>query len=189
MVERGDDAAPEVRSSARAVSEERGGVNPESDGTTFPGGRVLGCKACEQVFPDRSLNRVSDARARDVTFLLDRLTGDRPARRHSRLTDARHIGMAGHSIGGASAATAMAADPRVAAGVNMDGTFFVPLPEAGLGGRPFPAARRRSGAAAAGPGGHQLGRRLAADGLLEALADRHRHGPPRIHGPAGFRRS
>ncbi|MEU2832554.1 hypothetical protein ABZ667_28500 [Streptomyces lavendulae] len=112
-------------------------MNPESDGTTFPGGRVLGCEACEQVFPDRSLNRVSDARARDVTFLLDRLTGDRPARRHSRLTDARHIGMAGHSVGGASAATAMAADPRVAAGVNMDGTFFAPLPEAGLGGRPF----------------------------------------------------
>ncbi|GLV96828.1 hypothetical protein [Streptomyces lavendulae] len=117
------------------MSEERDKGNPESDGTTFPGGRVLGRKACEQVFPDRSLHRVSDARRRDVTFLLDRLTGDRPARRHSRLTDARHIGMAGHSIGGASAATA--ADPRVAAGVNMDGTFFAPLPEAGLGGRPF----------------------------------------------------
>ncbi|MFJ3877829.1 alpha/beta hydrolase family protein [Streptomyces sp. NPDC090077] len=109
----------------------------ESDGTTFPGGRLLGCKACEQVFPDRSLHRVSDARARDVTFLLDRLTGDRPAWRHSRLIDTRHIGMAGHSIGGASAAAAMAADPRVAAGVNLDGTFFAPLPETGLGGRPF----------------------------------------------------
>ncbi|GAA3385811.1 alpha/beta hydrolase [Streptomyces racemochromogenes] len=109
----------------------------ESDGTVFPGGRMLDCKACEQVFPDRSLHRVSEARARDVTFLLDRLTGDRPAWRHSRLIDARHIGMAGHSIGGASAATAMAADPRVAAGVNMDGTFFAPLPETGLGGRPF----------------------------------------------------
>ncbi|MEU9719671.1 alpha/beta hydrolase [Streptomyces sp. NPDC047976] len=109
----------------------------ESDGTVFPGGRLLGCKACEQVFPDRSLHRVSEARARDVTFLLDRLTGDRPAWRHSRLIDARHIGMAGHSIGGASAAAAMAVDPRVAAGVNMDGTFFAPLPESGLGGRPF----------------------------------------------------
>ncbi|MFJ8159877.1 alpha/beta hydrolase family protein [Streptomyces sp. NPDC096136] len=109
----------------------------ESDGTTFPGGRVLGCSACEQVFPDRSLSRVSDARARDVTFLLDRLTGDHPAWRRARLIDPRHIGMAGHSIGGASAAAAMAADPRVAAGVNMDGTFFAPLPETGLGKRPF----------------------------------------------------
>ncbi|MGW2042425.1 alpha/beta hydrolase family protein [Streptomyces virginiae] len=109
----------------------------ESDGTAFPGGRVLGCKACEQVFPDRSLHRVSDGRARDVPFVLDRLTGPRPAWRHSRLIDSRHIGMAGHSIGGAAASATMAADPRVDAGVNMDGTFFTPIPEGGLGGRPF----------------------------------------------------
>ncbi|MFD7626685.1 alpha/beta hydrolase family protein [Streptomyces sp. NPDC059851] len=109
----------------------------ESDGTAFPGGRVLGCRACELVFPDRSLGRVSDARALDVAFLLDRLTGERPAWRYSRLIDTRRTGMAGHSIGGASAAAAMAADPRVDAGVNMDGTFFTPLPAGGLGGRPF----------------------------------------------------
>lgn len=109
----------------------------ESDGSTFPGGRLLGCTACDQVFPDRSLSRVSEARARDVTFLLDRLSSDRPAWRHARLIDTRRIGMAGHSIGGASAAAAMAADPRVGAGVNMDGTFFAPLPEGGLGKRPF----------------------------------------------------
>ncbi|MEU6300098.1 alpha/beta hydrolase family protein [Streptomyces erythrochromogenes] len=109
----------------------------ESDGTVFPGGRVLTCKACEQVFPDRSLHRVSDGRAQDVRFLLDRLTGPRSAWRHSWLIDAQRIGMAGHSIGGAAASAAMAADPRVDAGVNMDGTLFTPLPEAGLGGRPF----------------------------------------------------
>lgn len=45
--------------------------------------------------------------------------------------------MAGHSIGGAAASATMAVDPRVDAGVNMDGTFFTPVPEAGLGGRPF----------------------------------------------------
>ncbi|WP_030209732.1 acetylhydrolase [Streptomyces sp. NRRL S-87] len=109
----------------------------EADGASFPGGRTLGCEACAQVFPDRSLGRVSDGRAKDVSFLLDRLTGDRPAWRYARLIDARHVGMAGHSIGGASAASAMAADPRVDAGVNLDGTFFAPLPEQGLGGRPF----------------------------------------------------
>ncbi|MFD5618889.1 alpha/beta hydrolase family protein [Streptomyces yangpuensis] len=92
----------------------------ESDGTLFPGGRVLTCKACEQVFPDRSLHRVSDGRARDVPFVLDRLTGPRPAWRHSWLIDSRRIGMAGHSIGGAAASATMAADPRVDAGVNMD---------------------------------------------------------------------
>ncbi|MFF0551757.1 alpha/beta hydrolase family protein [Streptomyces sp. NPDC004311] len=110
----------------------------ESDGTSFPGGRVLTCMACEQVFPDRSLERVSDGRARDIPFVLDRLTGPRPAWRHSRLMiDAGRIGMAGHSIGGAAASASMAADPRVDAGVNMDGTFFTPVPPAGLGGRPF----------------------------------------------------
>ncbi|MFF2043382.1 alpha/beta hydrolase family protein [Kitasatospora sp. NPDC058170] len=108
----------------------------ESDGTLFPGGRLLGCKACEQV-ADGSLHRVSDGRARDMSFVLDRLTGPRPAWRYSWLIDAGHIGMAGHSIGGAAASATMAADPRVDAGVNMDGTFFTPVPEAGLGGRPF----------------------------------------------------
>ncbi|MFD6183178.1 alpha/beta hydrolase family protein [Streptomyces goshikiensis] len=109
----------------------------ESDGTLFPGGRVLSCKACEQVFPDGSLHRVTEGRARDVSFVLDRLTGPRPAWRYSRLIDAGRIGMAGHSIGGAAASATMAADPRVDAGVNMDGTFFTPVPESGLGGRPF----------------------------------------------------
>ncbi|MEV7616540.1 alpha/beta hydrolase [Streptomyces sp. NPDC089799] len=109
----------------------------EADAAVFPGGRVLPCTACGQVFPDRSLGRVSEGRAKDVAFLLDRLTGPRPAWRHARLIDGRRVGMAGHSIGGASAAAAMAADPRVDAGVNMDGTFFTPLPESGLGGRPF----------------------------------------------------
>uniref|UniRef100_A0AAU2JIL3 Alpha/beta hydrolase n=1 Tax=Streptomyces sp. NBC_00049 TaxID=2903617 RepID=A0AAU2JIL3_9ACTN len=109
----------------------------ESDGTVFPDGRVLSCTACEQVFPDGSLHRVSDGRARDAGFVLDRLTGPRPAWRYSWLIDSRHIGMAGHSIGGAAASATMAADPRVDAGVNMDGTFFTPIPEAGLGGRPF----------------------------------------------------
>ncbi|MEU6312800.1 alpha/beta hydrolase [Streptomyces sp. NPDC047014] len=109
----------------------------ESDGTTFPGGRLLTCTACEQVFPDQSLHRVSDGRARDVPFVLDRLTGPHPAWRYSRIIDERRIGMAGHSIGGAAASATMAADPRVDAGVNMDGTFFTPVPQQGLGGRPF----------------------------------------------------
>ncbi|MFJ7207724.1 alpha/beta hydrolase family protein [Streptomyces sp. NPDC098789] len=109
----------------------------ESDGTLFPGGRLLPCTACGQVFPDGSLRRVSDGRARDVSFVLDRLTGPRAAWRHSALIDPRRIGMAGHSIGGAAASATMAADPRVDAGVNMDGTFFTPVPEGGLGGRPF----------------------------------------------------
>ncbi|MEV0193845.1 alpha/beta hydrolase [Kitasatospora purpeofusca] len=109
----------------------------ESDGSLFPGNRLLGCKACEQVFPTGELNRVSDGRARDLSFVLDRITGPHPAWRYSWLIDARKIGLAGHSIGGNAASATMAADPRVDAGVNLDGTFFTPVPEGGLGGRPF----------------------------------------------------
>ncbi|TRV75580.1 alpha/beta hydrolase [Streptomyces sp. 130] len=111
----------------------------ESVATVFPGGRVLPCAACDYVerAGDAGLAEVARNRARDVSFLLDRLTGGHPVRRYASMIDRRHVGMAGHSIGGDSAASAMAADRRVRAGVNMDGTFFDPVPAAGLGGRPF----------------------------------------------------
>ncbi|KFK86942.1 acetylhydrolase [Streptomyces sp. JS01] len=116
----------------------------ESTGTELPDGRVLTCAACDEVAaqPDDAARRkvlaaVSAGRAADFSFLLDRLTGPRPAWRHARTIDARRVGMAGHSIGGNAAASTMAADRRVDAGVNMDGTFFDPVAARGLGGRPF----------------------------------------------------
>ncbi|MFT2017819.1 alpha/beta hydrolase family protein [Streptomyces sp. 796.1] len=109
----------------------------ESGGSSFPGGRLLDCVSCEQVLPTEELRRVSDGRAKDVSFLLDELTGPRATWRHAKLIDSSRIGMAGHSIGGAGTAATMAADPRVRAGVNLDGTFFTPVPGGGLGGRPF----------------------------------------------------
>ncbi|MFE9629833.1 alpha/beta hydrolase family protein [Streptomyces sp. NPDC006463] len=123
----------------------------ESAGTAFPGGRVLECLACEKVEAAGGMRAVSDTRARDVSFLLDRLTGRDPAWRHAGLIDASRIAMAGHSIGGASAAAAMATDPRVRAGVNMDGGFATPVPETGLGGRPFMLLGTQN----RGPGGNQ----------------------------------
>ncbi|GAA3135527.1 lipase [Streptosporangium carneum] len=115
----------------------------ESFGTLFPGGRMLTCVACERAEEagddedDAVMAAVAEGRAKDVSFVIDRLTGRRPAWRHARTIDRRRIGMAGHSIGGDSAARTMAADRRVRAGVNMDGTFFAPVPASGLGGRPF----------------------------------------------------
>ncbi|MFY0514891.1 alpha/beta hydrolase family protein [Streptomyces anulatus] len=116
----------------------------ESTGTQLPDGRVLTCAACDKVDaqPDDAARRkvladVSAGRADDFSFLLDRLTGPDPAWRHSRTIDLRRVGMAGHSIGGNAASSTMAADRRVDAGVNMDGTFFDPAPVRGLGGRPF----------------------------------------------------
>lgn len=121
----------------------------ESVGTAFPGGRVLECLACDKAEAGTPMRAVSDNRARDVSFLLDRLGGPRPAWRHAGLIDQSRIAMAGHSIGGASALAAMATDPRVRAGINMDGGHATPAPAAGLGGRPFMLL----GAQNRGPGG------------------------------------
>ncbi|WP_103531519.1 alpha/beta hydrolase [Streptomyces sp. SM11] len=116
----------------------------ETTGTELPDGRVLTCAACDAVDeqPDdagrrKVLAAVSAGRAADFSFLLDRLTGPRPAWRHARTIDPHRVGMAGHSIGGNAAASTMAADRRVDAGLNMDGTFFDPAPVRGLDGRPF----------------------------------------------------
>ncbi|WP_137991560.1 alpha/beta hydrolase family protein [Streptomyces vilmorinianum] len=110
----------------------------ESYGIAVPGGRMLTCVACEAVDEHGAdPGRVTAARAADMTFVLDRLTGRDPAWRYSRVIDGTRVGMAGHSIGGAAAATAMAADPRIDAGINMDGAFWDRLPAKGLRGRPF----------------------------------------------------
>ncbi|MEV1083837.1 alpha/beta hydrolase [Streptomyces sp. NPDC050211] len=107
----------------------------ESVGTAFPGNRLLTCVACEKA--SGAGQKVAEGRAQDVSFLLDRLTSRHPAWRHAELIDRTRIGMAGHSIGGASTASTMAGDQRVRAGVNLDGSLFDPVPASGLDGRPF----------------------------------------------------
>jgi dienelactone hydrolase len=106
----------------------------EDSGTTFPDGRTLGCALCER-------SDVTDAenvrsRTEDLSFVLDRLTGRHPAWRHAQVIDPKRIGMAGHSLGGNAVTATMAADRRVRAGADLDGRFFVPVPDGGLGGRP-----------------------------------------------------
>lgn len=123
----------------------------ESTGSAFPGGRVLTCVACDRVKDpgSRGMEQVSEVRATDLSFVIDRLTGRHPAWRGAGVIDRERIGIAGHSIGGNAAASTMAADPRVRAGLNMDGTFFDPVPASGLDGRPF----LMLGSADHGPGG------------------------------------
>ncbi|MGW8374576.1 alpha/beta hydrolase [Streptomyces sp. ODS28] len=110
----------------------------ESVGTEFTDGRFTDCAACQQLEKvkdkdvPRFMSRVTKGRSRDVSFLLDELL-----RRYPQVVDARRIGMAGHSIGGSAAARTMRDDPRVRAGVNLDGTFFSSVPREGLDGRPF----------------------------------------------------
>ncbi|RKT03053.1 platelet-activating factor acetylhydrolase isoform II [Streptomyces sp. 3211.6] len=109
----------------------------ESAATAFPGGRILTCLACDQAQGPGGREAVTGTRAKDVSFLLDRLTGRHPAWRHAGLIDRGRIAMAGHSIGGGAALAAMAADQRIRAGADMDGGLPVPYPAAGTGGRPF----------------------------------------------------
>ncbi|GAB2952176.1 alpha/beta hydrolase family protein [Nonomuraea fastidiosa] len=123
----------------------------ESYGTRFPGGRTLTCAACEALEKapsdeesKRLLAKVATGRAADLSFVIDRVTRVTGWRR-AAMIDQKRIGAAGHSIGGNAAAALMAADRRVRAGVNMDGTFFAPVPAKGLGGRPFLMLGTKSG--------------------------------------------
>jgi predicted dienelactone hydrolase len=95
----------------------------ESFGTTFPDGHTTTCVACEDKTPELA-RKVVGGRVADVSFVLDRLLGSRTWK---RLVDPSRIGMAGHSIGGDSAAAAMGADPRIRAGINMDGAINTPI--------------------------------------------------------------
>lgn len=97
------------------------GHDHEAVATTFPDGHTTGCDACAHSDPDR----IATGRAADVSFVLDRLTGPRPVWGGGRLIDAGRIALAGHSAGGNTVVPAMRADPRIVAGVTMDGISAV----------------------------------------------------------------
>lgn len=114
----------------------------DSSEVSLPGGRLA-----ESVLPalakdprtgpreiDAALRRSLAARVGDVRFVLDTL-GDAGWRRAlppglGDAVDPRRVGMAGHSMGGLTAAQAMLEDRRVGAGVNMDGQMAFPLADA-----------------------------------------------------------
>ncbi|MEU5894618.1 alpha/beta hydrolase family protein [Streptomyces venezuelae] len=107
----------------------------ESVGTAFPGGRVLTCRACAPVDEPGGGELATKGRAKDISYVIDRLTGGKNAWRHARMIDGKRIGAGGHSIGGSGALAAMTTDRRVRAGMNMDGHFHTR--PTGLGDRPF----------------------------------------------------
>ncbi|HXL92813.1 MAG TPA: alpha/beta hydrolase [Streptosporangiaceae bacterium] len=109
----------------------------ESFGTAFPDGRVTTSRARQGRNRGEGFwEKAAAGRAADVSFLLSELTGARPPWPGAGLIDPSLIGMAGHSLGGAAAISAMLADSRILAGIDMDGSLHVPVPDAGLS-RPF----------------------------------------------------
>ncbi|GAB1819061.1 alpha/beta hydrolase family protein [Herbidospora sp. RD11066] len=98
----------------------------ESYATTLSDGRVAECLACDSnTDPGFGMGLVQ-GRAADVSVVLDRLTAT------LKLIDFDRIAMVGQSIGGAAALATMVADPRVRAGVDMDGTAYARIPKGGL---------------------------------------------------------
>ena len=91
-------------------------------------------------FPDRvelpesgvDMAQVLRERVRDTSFVLDQLE-------RFPMLDRRRVGMFGHSIGGFTAAEAMVTEPRIDAGVNLDGSMGAAYGQAATVGvtRPF----------------------------------------------------
>ncbi|GAA2097455.1 alpha/beta hydrolase [Streptomyces albiaxialis] len=99
------------------------GHNHEAEGITFPDGHTTGCAMCDDPDP---YAKTGDTRAADMSLVLDALADGAPGWRHPGLADTDRVAMAGHSAGGFSTIPAMLADPRIKAGVNMDGNFRYP---------------------------------------------------------------
>ncbi|MFI5492940.1 alpha/beta hydrolase family protein [Actinoplanes sp. NPDC051859] len=116
----------------------------DADQVAFPGGGVA--TYALPAVDDATIAEALAVRTADIRFVLHRLVslnaGHNPdaARRRlpATLTGAfslSQIGILGYSLGGATAAAAMRADPRLRAGINLDGSF--PAPAARGTGRPF----------------------------------------------------
>jgi dienelactone hydrolase len=87
-----------------------------------PDGTILPCGICGTRDPAIGA-RVVAGRSADISFAVGVLL-----KRYRGLLDPSKIAAVGHSIGGAAAVTAMLNDRRLTAAVNLDGSFFGPLP-------------------------------------------------------------
>ena len=159
----------------------------ESFATAFPDGRVTTCLAREARREGEGFwDKVMAGRAADVSFVLDELTGAHPAWPGAALIDPSRIAMAGHSIGGAAAIAALLADSRIRAGIDMDGSTPIPIPDHGLS-RPFLFLGKESnyapGSGGAGQARDYLGARLATPDRVEAVAPGGRGDPRLLHRP------
>lgn len=106
----------------------------ETELVEFPNGRII-----HGSFVDTgtaSNERALAIRVADTRFVLDQLAAVNRAGRLAHHLDLREIGMFGFSLGGATAAASMLADPRLRAGADLDGSIYGPVDRQGLN-RPF----------------------------------------------------
>jgi dienelactone hydrolase len=114
----------------------------ESAVSVLAGGQVVGQTTHPDVMgppPHPAVERLIDIRTADSGFALDQLSRLAQLEPNSPLAghlDLEHVGIAGHSLGGATAVQVMAADRRFKVGVNLDGKLFGAEPDANLD-RPF----------------------------------------------------
>jgi hypothetical protein len=101
-------------------------------------GQVVGQSGNASLFSARMAD-MSDIRAADSSFVLDQLMELARIEPTSPLAghlDLEHVGMIGHSLGGATAVQVISTDARFQVGVNIDGTLPDTLAGASLD-RPF----------------------------------------------------
>ena len=96
----------------------------------FPDGHV--------VVPSSQMDMTAavSVRVADTRFVLTELARLNAAGPFAGRLDLGHVGMFGHSLGGATAASTMLVDPRIDAGADLDGLLFGGARTAGLS-RPF----------------------------------------------------
>lgn len=101
--------------------------------TEFPDGRITTAATNDLFSPDddyrtgtRIRDKLGEVLTADVAFVLDQFeliqSGQLPSGMQGRI-DLKHVGVFGHSIGGATAYNA-AYDPRITAGIDLDGGLY-----------------------------------------------------------------
>jgi len=116
----------------------------DADVVVLPDGRVATCEVPAPTVdaPTPVTTKEIESRVADVRFVLDQLAvlngGGNPDHEHRTLPrglrgalDLRRTGMFGQSDGGSATAHALHVEPRLTAGVNLDGTLWTPQAIAG----------------------------------------------------------
>jgi dienelactone hydrolase len=110
----------------------------ESSVSVLASGHVVGQSANASILGANAADML-DIRAADSSFVLDQLMDlplSDPSSALAGRLDLQHVGMIGHSLGGATAVQVIGTDPRFQVGVNIDGTLPDALASARLD-RPF----------------------------------------------------